>query len=362
MLTHYTRAFVLLAALAIFAGCDSASVPNDVGSDSTVSFTSASETVSEDEGSVTFEVTVNDPGFTTFSVELVRSGGTLSTSDVDAPETMTIEFPESVTSGETRTFEIDINDDDFFDEGDETITYELQDGNGVNIGDTPSFTLTVQENDNIPTEDQGAESIDNARAQSLGADVIVRGIVTRKDGSNIFIQDDSGPTGASGIVVRDEDLADAYDAGDIQPGDRIHAVGELGAFSGLLQVSGDVSFYELERDSYDTPAPQAVTVDDLLDGGAENYESELVTITDLTIDGDGSSTFEEDTNYDASDASTSSNITLRVIDDSFYVGESIPSSAVTYTGIVGQFNFGFGGARGPDTGYQLQPILDGDLE
>ncbi|HHP7240002.1 hypothetical protein [Longibacter sp.] len=362
MLTHYTRAFVLLAALAIFAGCDSASVPNDVGSSSTVSFTSAAVDTTEDAGSVTFSVTVNDPGFKAFSVELVRTGGSLSTSDIDAPDTMTIEFPESVTSGETRSFEIEIDDDDFFDEGDETITYELQDGNGVSIGDTPAFTLTVEDDDTIPADDQGAESIDNARAQALDADVIVRGIVTRKDGSNIFIQDDSGPTGASGIVVRDEDLADAYDAGAIQPGDRIHAVGELGAFSGLLQVSGDVRFYELERDSYDTPAPQAVTVDDLLNGGAEDYESELITITDLTVDSDGSSEFEADTNYDASDPSTSSNVTLRVIDDSFYVGESIPSNAVTYTGIVGQFNFGFGGARQPDTGYQLQPILDGDLE
>lgn len=361
MLTHYTRVLVLLAALAVFAGCDSASVPSDLGSDTTVSFTSASEEISEEDGSVTFEIVVNDPGFAPFSVELVRSDN-MSDAEVDAPESMTLDFPESITSGETRSFTIDIEDDDFFAEGTEEIAYTLENPSGASIGDVPTFTLTVEENDEIPADQQNAQTIENARAQSLGARVIVRGVVTRRDGSNIFIQDESGDTGASGIVVRDGDLADAYEAGDIQPGDRIHAVGELGAFSGILQVSGGVDFYELEREVYETPAPQSVTVDDLLDGGGELYESELVTITDLTVDPDGASEFEDGTNYDATDPSTSSSITLRIIDDSFYVGEPIPSSAVTYTGIVGQFNFGFGGARDPDTGYQLQPILEGDLE
>lgn len=362
MINVYTRILVLFAAFALFAGCDSGSVPSDVGNDSTVSFDTATATIAEDGGSITFDIVVNDPGFKAFTIDLVRTSSELSAADVDAPETTTIEFPESVTSGESRTFEIEINDDDFFDEGSETITYELQNGSGVGIGDVASFILTVEENDEIPAEQANAQAIANARAQALGADVIVRGIVTRKDGGNIFIQDESGDTGASGIVVRDFDLADAYDAGDIQPGDRIHVAGELDAFSGILQISGGVDFYELERDAYETPAPQSVTVDDLLDGGGELYESELVTIADLTVDGDGSSTFEDGTNYDATDASTTSDITLRIIDDSFYVGESIPTSAVTYTGIVGQFNFGFGGARGPDTGYQLQPILEGDLE
>lgn len=362
------RLFALLLAVGFVAtGCDSGSgIPDDLGQNTTISFERSALSAPEDTGSVSFAIVVNDPGFKEFTVELVRTGGTVSPGDVDAPESTTITFPESSTSGQTFTYTIDVSDDDLYNEGDETVTYELQSPSDAALGETTSFTFTVEEND-IAEEPQ---TIDNARSQSLGASVTVRGVVTRKEGDNVFIQDESGPTGASGIVVRDtgdpddpddSGLSGAYDAGDIQPGDEIQATGELGAFSGLLQVSGDVSYIQIERDAEGLPAAQSVTVDELLTNG-EDYESERLEITGLTIDADGDTEFGSNANYDASDASTTSSITLRVTDDSFYVDEPIPTSAVTFTGVLGQFNFGFGGAREPDTGYQLLPLAEGDLE
>ena len=358
-----TLPFILLLAGAfLLAGCDSGSVPDDVGANTAVTFTSASETVSEDAGTVTFEVDVRDVGFKTFSVDLVRSdASTVESSDIEAPSTTTLEFAESTTSGDSRTFEIAINDDNLHLEGTETVVYELANPTNAAIGENSTFTVTIEDNE---ADIGAAQTIADARGQALGTDVTVRGVVTRKEGSNIFIQDESGPDDVSGIVVRDDNLADAYDNGTIQPGDLLQAEGELDAFSGLLQVSGDVSFYEIERGTQALPAAQTVTVAELLGGGGEAYESELIAIEGLTIDAGGETVFPtSSTNFDnTSDASTDAAITLRVTDDSFYAGQPIPTEPVTYTGILGQFNFGFGGAREPDEGYQLLPQLDGDLE
>lgn len=361
MYTVYTRIACLFAAVALLVGCDSGSAPDDLGTNTTVSFTETSLTASESDGSVTFSVTVSDPGYQEFSAELVRTSTTLGPEEFSAPESISIDFPISVTTGEEFTYTIDLVDDDLFLEGDETITYELQSPSNASLGDAASFTLTVEEDDVVDP----ATPISTVREQALGAEVTVRGVVTRKEGGNVFIQDDSGTTGASGIIVRDTDdgLADAFDAGDIQPGDEIQATGELGAFSGLLQVSGDaVSYVQIARDSQDLPPAQSVTVADLVNGGAEDYESELVQITDLTIDAGGDTEFGSDANYDATDASTTQDITVRITDDSFYAGQPVPTSAVTVTSVVGQFNFGFGGARGPDTGYQLLPLVEGDIQ
>jgi hypothetical protein len=352
--------FVLLLTGLVLAGCDSGStVPDDIGSSTAVSFGTASATISEGDDPFTLDVVAADPGHKEFTAELVLTDqGTLGPDEFDGPSTTTLNFEQSTTAGIARSFDIEVVDDDLFLEGDETLVYELQNADGAALGDVTTFTLTVEDNDTV----DDPQTIETARGQALGDAVTVRGIVLRKDGSNIFIQDDSGPTGASGIVVRNGDLADAYEAGTIQPGDLLQAEGELGAFSGLLQVSGDVTFYELARDTQALPTPQTVTVDDLLNGGGEEYESEWVTIADLTINPDGDATFQGGTNYDVSDPSTMESTALRIIDESFYVGEPIPSSAVTFTGVVGQFNFEFGGARGPDDGYQLFAIVDGDLE
>ena len=166
-------------------------------------------------------------------------------------------------------------------------------------------------------------------------------------------------TGASGINVRSSDLADAIDAGDVNLGDRILVGGELGAFSGLLQIGGDVVF-RVDQGGVGVPTPQTITVADTQNGGGEDYESEFVAVEQLTFE-DGGGTFESGTNY-AAEGPNGNTITVRITSNSFYSGASIPTGEVTVQAPLSQFNAGFGGAREPDEGYQLLPLLDGDIQ
>ena len=226
-------------------------------------------------------------------------------------------------------------------------------------GDNTGYQLLGLLATDVESTQAPATPIRDARQELDGTRVIVEGIVTRKDGLNVYLQDDSGATGASGIVARDGDLADAYDVGDVNPGDRIRVSGDLGSFSGLIQIGSNVSF-EVVTAGAGLPTPQSISISDVLNGGGEDYESELVTISGLTVDAAGDTNFQGDTNYDATDGTDT--ITLRISDQGFYNEQPIPSGTVTYRGVLGQFNFGFGGARLPDEGYQLLPLIDGDLE
>ena len=207
-----------------------------------------------------------------------------------------------------------------------------------------------------------ASGIADVRQEALGTNVTIEAVVTRKAGINIYMQDDSGADGASGIVTRDSGLADAIDAGTVSPGDRIRVQGELGAFNGLLQISSNVSF-SVVTENAGLPSPLSLSISDLLNGGGENYESELVTVSGLSIDDKGDSTFQgggSEGNYDATDGTDT--ITLRIDGRSFYAGEPIPSATVTFRGVVGQFNGAGFGERSPNEGYQLTPLIDGDLQ
>jgi uncharacterized protein YdeI (BOF family) len=549
MQRYLSVALAFLLTVAVFVGCDSGSAPSDLGESSTVAFETTSDTAPEDTSEYAVDIVVNDAGFKELSVEVVLSeASTVDPSEVILPDETTITFPQSTTSGETRSFTFEVVDDNEFLEGDETIVLELRNASGASPAESMStFTLTVTDDDvtltveeardlpederaivegivtrveddgiyvqddtgalfifdssitgetvqgdevrvdgttayfnglfqlssvgtdglevnssgndlpdaqtvtlnelstggeeyeselirvldftiddggattfaggeNYPVTDasgsltlripSGSElegetipetanflgvlgqfngegggadepdngyqllgliegdvqnaalvTIDEARQEALGATVLTEGVVTRKAGLNVYIQDESGADGATGINVRNSDLADAFDAGTVSPGDRIRAQGELDEFSGLLQISGTVTFSVVAED-VGLPTPVAVTIADLLDGGGEAYESELVTTSGLTIEAGGDTQFSGGTNYDVTDEQDT--ITLRIDDSSFYVGEPIPSGSVTFRGVLGQFN-GFSG-RDVNEGYQYFPLIDGDLE
>jgi uncharacterized protein YdeI (BOF family) len=353
MYTVYTRILILLTAAVLLAACDTGSAPSDLGDNTTVAFATADSTVTEgDVDEISFSVTVQDAGFKPFSVELVRiTSSTLSDQDVDAPETTTIDFPQSTTTGETRDFVIELSDDMVHNEGTETLTYELANADGVALGDQATFTLSVEDNED-PFDTSNAISISDAREQS--GTVTIVGVVTRKEGSNTFVQDDSGATGASGLIVRADTLSDAYDDGDIQPGDRIAVTGERGAFRGIEQISSNVSFVQVPRETGDLPAPQVIEIADLDNNGGEFYESEYVRVTGVTINADGDTEFGSNANYDVTDGTGTT--TMRITDDSFYAGEPIPEGTVTITAPLGQFSFS------GDGGYQLLPLIEGDIQ
>ena len=204
------------------------------------------------------------------------------------------------------------------------------------------------------------QTIAEARSQGTGATVTVEGVVTRALGDFVRFQDESGATGASGLVVRQPSgpfFQDVQD-GTIADGTRIRVEGTLSEFNGLLQINDeDLASYEILGET-SIPAPQSVSLSTLNDAG-EDYESELVTISDLQFT-EEVSTFSADATYELTRPGSSSTFDFRVQgDDESEVGGTIaPPGTFTYTGVVGQFNQG-GSAT---SGYQLIPVLRSDVE
>jgi hypothetical protein len=217
-----------------------------------------------------------------------------------------------------------------------------------------------------PSQAQTQKSIADARSEFRNGstpEVILEGTVTRAFGSYARMQDDSGPTGASGITIRQtegpnsSDFQDAIANGDIQPGTQLRIQGTLSDFSGLIQLNNDdlVSFTVISQG--DPPTPQDVTLSELTGPDGEDYESELVRVTNLNIDPAGDNNFAaggSEGNYDASDGTATLTFRVPGSEESAVGGEPIPAGPITFTDVVGQFN----SFQGPtvDTGYQLIAI------
>jgi len=201
-------------------------------------------------------------------------------------------------------------------------------------------------------------TIADARQQGDGATVTVEGVVTRALGSFVRFQDASGATGASGLVIRqtsgtfNQDVQD----GTITEGTQLRVEGTLSTFNGLLQINeGDLASYSVEGQTT-VPQPQSVTLSDLNNAG-EDYESELVTISGLTLV-DDVATFSSDATYAVSDQSTTFDLRVQGSDESNVGGTPAPASEFTYTGVVGQFD-----RNAPfTTGYQLIPVRRSDIQ
>lgn len=211
-----------------------------------------------------------------------------------------------------------------------------------------------------------AQDISAARAAADGETVTFDGIVTRAQGAFTYVQDASGTDGASGFTIRQtsgnffDDVAD----GTITQGTSITVTGAKGYFAGLNQIDGsDLTSYTVNSQGNALPAPQVVTLVDLQGPGGEAYEAELVTVNDVEVVNTTDATFVEGTSYDIEDPTQdlSTNpadpVVLRIPDpaDTNVVGEPIPTTSFSFTGIIGQFH-GFDFADLPDEGYQLQAI------
>lgn len=359
----YKTLLPLLLAGLVLAGCDSGStVPDDLGTNTTIAFAEESATVTEGD-TYTLAISITDPGFKTLNAQLSldAASSTIAADDVQL-ETTTITFPEDITSGETVAVDVTIADDELIAEGTQVAVLTLS-GEGDVATDEPSrFELQVEES-------RPAMPIDAARAEEFGTTVRVKGTVTRAFGDFVRLQDASGPTGASGIVVRQggdseqqQAFRDAIADGTIQPGTVLALEGQLGAFAGLTQMDGDdLAIYQIVEQG-DPSAPQAITLDDLQDNVGEEYESELVRIEGLTFPFENGGNFSSGTDYTVEDEN-GTQLVLRVqgSSESDVAGSPIPTGTFTFEGVVGQFHgFDFD-TRDPDTGYQLIPVRPSDI-
>jgi len=324
----------------------------------TIRFTSSTAKAAEDGGSTTLtaEIAGVDPS-NEISAEVAFNGGNSSAdvSDIGNYTMQTITFPSSATVGDTKDVTVTLSDDGS-QEGNETAEFELTNlttSGNAEIGSPSVITTTIIDDD---------RSVDDARTALRNGneeEVVLKGTVTRAYGSYARLQDNSGPTGASAIVIRQtsgglssgfqQDITD----GNIQPGTELRVQGTLSQFSGLIQLSNsDLSGYSIQGQGT-PPTPQDVNLSDIKSNG-EDYESELVRITGVEFTS-ASGNFSSGTNYDVKDGSLSSSFTdafrVQGSDESALDGASIPSGTFTFTDVVGQFN-SFGGVDN-DTGYQL---------
>jgi len=202
-------------------------------------------------------------------------------------------------------------------------------------------------------------TIEEARNQGVGATVTVEGTVTRAFGSFVRFQDDSGPTGASGLVVRQpadtSDFRQDISDGTITQGTELRVSGTLSEFNGLLQINEeDLDSYAVQGQG-PLPDSQAVALAELRANG-EDYESELVYVAELDFLKARGAFSERDSDLvtDTVDAATleRASLTFRVQDstETNIIGETVPRGTFNYTGVVGEF-------RGQ---YQLIPVRPTD--
>lgn len=195
-----------------------------------------------------------------------------------------------------------------------------------------------------------------AEARAAEGDIVdITGIVNSTDFGfgvgDYYMQDNTG-----GINLTNFDEGGSQNGVVVQPGDSLHIVGEVAAFSGQLNIE----IITQEIINSDNPLPEAVDI------SAEefNAESELqgvrVLLSDVTL-------HEEDVDsWPTEEVDEGSGVNVRFVDEddneyiiriarnnTFYAaGTPVPEGTVNIRGTLGQFE--------DDT--QLFPFFEGDIE
>jgi len=185
--------------------------------------------------------------------------------------------------------------------------------------------------------------IDEARTLADGAIVTVEGIVTRVNSSLppsenqiIRMQDETGA-----LAVFDFDGSDfsvAINNGDIRQGDRLRVSGEVSPFNGLFELVSVSGFTILDR-NLQLPEPEIITLQEIA-SDLDGFESKLLLIKDITIDEAGDTEFQDNKNYDLTDASESTGaVKLSTFpNETAIIGNTIPTTPFDFVGILSEFN------------------------
>ena len=309
--------------------------------DPVVRFASDASVVAEDAGPDTLTVTLaeTDP---TASIEVDvafnESASGAEADDLDDYTTQTVSFPASASTGDPRSVVVDLTDD--------------ADGEGTDVAQFDLTNLSTSGNAEIGGPSQAALSIVGddwtvAEAREKLRDgarevVILEGTVSRAYGSYARLQDESGPTGASAVVVRQTvgplsgDFQQDVQEGTIQPGTELRARGKLSAPGGQIQFDNDDLARYVVQGQGEPPAPQEVSLGELV-GSEEDYESELVEVEGLSFpDVEGDSSFAAETSYTVTDGEETFAFWVGTEEESALVGEPIPTGGFTFADVVGQ--------------------------
>lgn len=232
-------------------------------------------------------------------------------------------------------------------------------------GDRRIQLLNARQDEIFP-ETNPALSIADARAVAAPGRVITSGIITRAWGRFIYIQD---ATGAIAVRQSSGDMVNAITAGNLKEGDSVLVIGPRNNFNNYAQIQLSSGSYNSSNmvvklaSGRPLPAVQELTVAQLL-ANAEAYESELIRIKNLRINGSG--TFATSRNYEVWDGNNSGDSTiLRVISAQDTEIEDapaleIPTGKFTFEGILIQFCSS--PSSGCTSGYQLQGTMKKDIQ
>lgn len=149
-------------------------------------------------------------------------------------------------------------------------------------------------------------------------------------------------------------------ANQVNIGDSVTITGELTHFRGLTQIDfnlgGASVIIHSSGHSFDTTIITIAQIQTQQWNGYEEFESKLIRINNVTIQGSGN--FASGTNYNISDPSGSLVEGLRIDNDvSSIIGTSIPSGPIDVIGVLGQYRL----SAPYSSGYQILPRFVQDL-
>ena len=361
----------LIAVTVLWVGCDSSGTGVDSARPA-VQFSSGGTGGVPTDSIVEMGVTLTDSVGAEVSVEVLFAAEASSASLADVgsfgesgtPPKETVEFPETAGPNATETLEVNIAEADLS-EGSKEAFFALQglesEGN-VEIGSPREFSLSIGAKPMAEARTEAREALQNDQQVT----VTVRGTVTRAFGAFVRFQDDTGPTGASGLAIRQtfgelsEDFQQDIADGVIEPGTELLVSGSVSQFSGLLQINNeDLGSYDIVAQG-EPPAPQLVSLGDIMAPDGEEYMSELLRVEGLSFP-NASGSFESGTTYTVEDEEgTSFEFRVQDDDETNVIGEPIPDGTFDYEGVLGQFNV-FSGVD-TDEGYQFIPVQPDDIQ
>lgn len=263
------------------------------------------------------------PGTTNVNLEFNISNATGS-------ETVDVTVNGTKTTGASSPFAITTADGQTY-----NVTVELlDDSNTVIETKTVNFSVdTIQ----IAPDIAALRAVADSKTYSLTGEVIVTGLINDdkvNSRNQKFIQDNT-----AGILIDDDN--DVLAAFNLQEGDKILGlVGTVYEHRGTTQFIPNASSNVTVISQGNTIAPQEITVAELRDNG-ENYESELIKVTNLRFDGDDEN-FGDNKNYSIIDASDNSIASVcRIRFDGItneLPGTDIPTTTVSISGFGGEYN------------------------
>ncbi len=211
------------------------------------------------------------------------------------------------------------------------------------------------------------KTIANVRAITTQETVRTRGIITRAYGRFIYIQD---ATGAIGIRQASGAMVDSITVEKLKEGDSVIVVGPRNEYNNYAQIQlangayNDTNTVIKIASNRPLPSVQTLTIQQLL-ANPEAYESELIRINNLKINGTGN--FTASTNYKVWNAANPNDSTvLRIvasvdteIDDAPAL--AIPVDTFDFQGILIQFCSSPTNGCTTASSYQLQGTRKTDI-